>query len=1359
MTSVAGYRIVERLQATSRATIYRALREADGARVVLKVLQGEDRDPGRIARFRREFEVTCQVEGGGVVAAYELVDGPLEHAMALEDIGGDSLVRQLEHERLDVGAVLRIGVRLAEILGHVHGRGVVHKDVNPSNVVWNPRTDELRLIDFGIAMSLPRETAELKSPEVLEGTLAYMSPEQTGWMNRGVDYRTDFYSLGATLYHLAARRPPFTSAHPLGLIEAHVAQAPEPLDRVDPRVPRTFSAIVLRLLAKSPEDRYQSARALRSDLARSLDAHERQVDDPFLPGLHDVSDRFQVPEKLYGREAEIGALLEAFERVAGGATELVLVPGPAGVGKSSLVREVHGPIAARRGLFGSGKFDQFRRDAPYAALGQALASILRQILASSEPESESEDAEVSAWRDGILAALGPNAAVVAEVVPEVTRLLGELPEVPSLPLAEAQNRFHLTLRNFVGALASRGRPLVLALDDLQWADGASIELLQLLASDPELRSTLIVAAYRDGQVDESHPLRVALRAVEERGARVSVVTPHPLDRRSVTLLLADMLRAAPDHVEALATACLAMTGGNPFFLRELLRAVHDRGHLWFEPFEQRWRWDIEAIRGMDVAGDVVDLISGRMRRLEEPARRALRMAACLGSVFDLAKLACVAQGTGVETAKDLWPALEEGWIAPIGSAYRLAEHAEGFTAFYRFVHDRVRQAAYSLPAEETIGATHLDIARRLLERGGDATADAERLFEIANHVELGASLVTGEEERLRFAELDLAAGERAMAAVAHEPALRYFLAGIDLLGEDGWRRRYGLALALCSGAAEAAQLAGRSADMERVVERVLAEAHGLLDTVRAHEARIRAYIVSGRLVDGAGVGLALLARLGLAFPAKVRQTAVVRRILGVKLALARKSIEDLESLPAMRHPEKLAAMRVMMGISSGVYVAMPDLVPLVALAFVELTVRHGTAPESPYGYATYGLILCGFLNEHAAGWRFGRLAMRLVTRPESRKLRARTAFLVGTFVDHWTVPLRETLAGLEEGYRVGLDVGDVEYAFYAANFHVVHSYFAGRPLGEVAAEASAFAEGARRVRHEAAGRRLALSRQAIENLLGRSADPRRLEGSVCDGAELRALFETTQDQFALGALHVNEALLCSLFGDARGVLEHAAAAELSMRNMVGTIHVPVLHQHACIAELALLPSREPLGRVRAWGRVAWRLRQLRGWARHAPAAHRHRARMVEAEVARVLGHHARAVKAYEEAIALAAHEGYSNDQGLANELAAAYFAGRKNASRAETHLREARTAYGGWGALAKVRDIEARHPELWRASAPTPVSGVPRAVSGPRRDADDRSLTGPPSALAHTLDPGTPVVSVAPASFAPNATTTPPRQR
>jgi predicted ATPase/signal transduction histidine kinase len=1320
MFSLPGYRITEELHAGAKTQIYRGYRDQDQCPVILKTLNDDYPTQKDLACLQHEYALTkdwnenSQLDG--LLRSYALLKHQHTQVLVQQDIGGVSLNRLLADQALPLETFLTLAIAFTRSLSRLHQCHLIHKDINPSNLVVNIKTNQVQIIDFGIATQLSRETTQMQNPGHLEGTLAYLSPEQTGRMNRALDYRTDFYSLGATFYEMLACVPPFTATDPMELVHCHLARTPPPLNERRPEVPQVLCDLVQKLMAKTAEARYQSAFGLIADLETcqrlfNFNANNNDNDNdndtassiPAFPlGQKDISERFQVPQKLYGRETEIGQVLNAFERVSQGHTEILLVAGYSGVGKTDLVHELHKSITKENGYCIDGKFDQFQRDIPYASLIQAFQELLRQLLTESP-------AQIAHWKTVLNEALGGIAQVIIEVIPEVALILGPQPPVPELPPAQAQNRFNLVFQQFIRTFTTKEHPLVLFLDDLQWADLPSLQLIKLFMTDPETRYLLVIGAYRDNEVQPTHSLMLTLDEIRQTTTRMETITLRPLNQEHIQQLVAETFYCDERKSASLAQLCLQKTQGNPFFLSQFLRALVETQHISFNHTTGHWQWDIAQLQHTQITNNVVELMAEKIQTLPKTTQAVIQLAACIGNQFDLTTLALACEQSFLATAQSLWPALQEHLIVPLDETYKYigdigirhqasenpaekqkSEKSEPSpNPTFKFVHDRVQQAAYSLIQEDSKGVFHLRIGRRLLAHLSLAERD-ERIFDLVYQWNKGHVLLTDEIEKEQLARLNLIAGGKAKSSAAYHPALSYFQTGLQLVAESGWRKHYELTLSLYVEATEAAYLCGDFAQMDDLAKNVLQRAGNLLDRVKVYQIQIQACIFQDRSLDAIKIGLPVLRQLGVKLPKNPTTLHILRGVLETKLALLGKPIEALSKLPPMTEAEPLAAMQVLSSIVSAAYLAAPQLVALITCKQVSLSVKHGNTALSAYGYAGYGLILCGAMGDIETGYRFGTLSVATLEHFSAKALKARIINLVENFIKHWKDPLHERLAPLLEGYQNGVETGDFEYAAYMVFNYTHFLYIIGRELSRVQKELEKYAQMIAQFKQEQTAHLQKILLQTVANLQGQCNDPCRLKGRYYDEDTIAF---TAGNRLAMFLFHCNKMLLSFLFQKHPQALEHALAAEQNLDGGLAFPNVSACHFHMALVRLALYPDAPKNEQKLILKKVASIQKNLKKWAGHAPLNNLHKWHLVEAERKRVSGDDFTAMKHYDQAITLAIKNDFPQEAALANELAARFHLSKGRTKLAKMYLQDAHYGYQQWGAAAKVKHLEEQYPE------------------------------------------------------------------
>ncbi|MEA5574722.1 serine/threonine-protein kinase PknK, partial [Calothrix sp. UHCC 0171] len=1028
--SIPRYQISEQLYDGCRTQVYRGYRENDKLEVVIKLLKNPYPSFSELVQFRNQYTISKNLNYSGIIQTYSLEPYQNGYMLVMEDFGGISLkdyfaavdtryIASLEE-------FLQIAISLCDTLDILYRERIIHKDIKPSNILINPENKQVKLIDFSIASLLPRETQNLVNSNVLEGTLAYISPEQTGRMNRGIDYRTDFYSLGVTFYELLTGELPFSSIEPMELVYSHIAKKPTCVSNVKLGIPQVIGEIISKLMAKDAEDRYQSALGLKHDLEQCLAEIKQSGEIKYFEiAQRDICDRFIIPDKLYGRETEVEKLLHAFERVSAGATEMMLVAGFSGIGKTAVVNEVHKPIVRQRGYFVQGKYDQFNRNIPFSAFVQAFRDLMGQLLTES-------DAQVQSWKNKILAVVGENGQVIIEVIPELERIIGQQPPAPELSGTATENRFNLLFQKFTQVFTTAEHPLVMFLDDLQWADSASLKLMQLLMV--ETKYLFVIGAYRDNEVFPAHPLIMTLDDIAKTGAVINTITLQPLSQNSLNQLVGETLKCPADLAQPLTQLISQKTQGNPFFSSQFLKALYAEELITFDLAAGYWQCNITKVKEKALTDDVVEFMALQLQKLPPTTQNILKLAACIGNQFDLHTLAIVCEQSEMETSTALWKALQSGFILPQSEIYKfyvgIEEQIGQQEVFqvvnYKFLHDRIQQAAYSLIPQEQKQTTHLAIAR-LLHQSTRKTELEANIFEIVNHWNCAITLVLDPSERKNLAQLNLIAGSKAKASTANEPALTYFQTALTLLSDESWQTAPQLILALHEGAAEAAYLCGNSDQMEEWVRVILAQNLQPTQYVKAYEIQIQAYNAQGLFQEAIAIARTALAKFNVQLPEQPTPADIPPVLQEVTDLLKGRTTQDLLNLPVMTEAEPLAIMQLLSSIIATTYISAPLLFPFVILTQVKLSINHGNTALSAVGYNSYAILLSNILGDLDGAYDFGQLALQLVAKLNARFIQAKVNVAFAAFIIHCKAQFRGSLTLNIEGVQAGIEIGDLEF--------------------------------------------------------------------------------------------------------------------------------------------------------------------------------------------------------------------------------------------------------------------------------------------------------------------------------------------
>jgi len=1267
MSDDCGY-LLEALRAGSEFTLYRGRRA--GGPPVLALAPGASSHS--LGRLQHEHGLAAELDPEWALRPLALCRHGGRPMLLLEDPGVeplDLILDQSEARRLELPRFLALAGDLARALGQVHRHGLIHKDIQPANVLIDP-TDRVRLTGFGIASRLRRERQVLAPPEVIAGTFAYMAPEQTGRMNRSMDARSDLYSLGVTLYEALTGSLPFFASDPMGWIHCHIARQPvAPSERAH-GLPASIDDIVLRLLAKNPEDRYQTAAGLEIDLRKCAMMLERQgYVERFALGEHDVPDQLVLPEKLYGRDAETDVLLTAFERVVKrGRTELVLVSGYAGIGKSSIVHELHRVLVPPRGLFAAGKFDQYKRDIPYATLAQAFQGLVRQLLSKN-------DEELALWRAELVAALGPNGQLMVHLIPELALVMGEQPPLVRIEPQDASTRFYQVFRSLLAVFARPEHPLVLFIDDLQWLDAGTLELLERLVTDCEGLHLLLIGAYRDNEVSAAHPLSSTLAAMRSAGGAVSQITLAPLEVGHVAQLAADALHTDQESVAELAALVSEKTGGNPFFVIQFISMLAEEGMLSFAAESSAWQWDIGRIFAMGITDNVAELMATKLARLPVETREALGQLACLGNVADLATLAWLRNASEEQVQVTLRGAVEAGLILRGNRSIT-------------FIHDRVQEAAYALiPHAERAGA-HLRIGRLLVARTPAAELE-EKIFEIIHHFDRGAAALDSRAERDQIAELHLVAGKRAKTSSAYASAQAYFAAGRALLGQGSWGRLYRLSFELELHWAECEIVGGELAGAEQRLAALAENALELADQAAVVCLTVLLCFTTGKNERAVEVALAFLARVGILWAPRPTEAEVRQEYLEMRRRLSLRPIESLIDLPPMSDPGCIATMAVLTELFPAAYAFDRYLLELVLLRMTNLSLEHGNGESSSVAYSALNMALGSHFADYSSAYALGQLACELVERRGTDRYKARVYSCFAAFTMPWIkhLPLCQPL--MTQAFQVGSSMGDTAFAAYNQRNLITHQLVSGVPLAQVQREAEQAMAFANRIQLGMPAAWFIRQLELIQRLRGVFNQP---------PADERWAWQDVEQQPGLAMMvgyHWVFRLEERFFaGDVPAALEAAAHVEPIRWAMRSSIEEAEYDFYAALTHAAASDGCSSEQRERHSRALSGHYEQISLWAENCEENFGHRQALVGAEIARLQGRELEAQRLYEDAIRRSRKHGFVQNEALASELAGQFHGARGLGTIADAYLRQARDGYERWGALVKVRQLDARYPQL-----------------------------------------------------------------
>ena len=1350
---LVGFCQLEQIGKTIHSIIYRGIRERDRLPVIIKLICQEFPHPQTISSFQKEYEILKSLEDSGIIKAYDLIRHDHRLALILEDFGGQSLDRMKQKPGFAVPEILSISLKTVKALAAIHDANIIHKDINPSNILYSSETQELKISDFGIATQLPKEQKNLTNHNKLVGTLAYISPEQTGRMNRGLDYRSDYYSLGISVYELLTQRLPFLSQEPMELIHAHLAKIPPSPHEINPKVPKPVSDIVMKLMAKNAEDRYQSAEGILHDLEGCLDLLSKPHKiHGFELGQQDICDRFIIPDKLYGRATEVQTLLDSFERVAQGNSELMLVTGFSGIGKTAVINEVYKPITRRKGYFIKGKFDQFNRDIPFSALVQAFDSLVKQLLTES-------DRHINQWKNKILAALGNNAQVIIDVIPNLEIILGKQPTPPELSGSVAQNRFNLVFGQFVRVFTQQEHPLVIFLDDLQWADSASLSLLKLLMNQSEQTtgSLMVLGAYRNNEVSPAHPLMLCLKELEKQPACIQTLTLEPLVESDINYLVADTLLCSTLVAASLSGLVYQKTSGNPFFTTQFLKGLYEDGYINFNRQENCWQCNINQIRNLVLTDDVVEFIVVRLQKLPVATRDVLKLAACIGNQFDLATLAVICEQNQLDVANNIWFALQTGLIIPETYIYRLYTKYQVLNKpdcnliRYRFLHDRVQQSAYALISEDERQEVHLKIGRLLKDRIS-LEQQADKIFEIINQINIGSSLLVDVQDREEAVKLNLAAGNRAKHSTAYKTAAQYFRKGLQLLEKNCWQQQYSITFEIYHKLAEVEYLTGNFEQCNSLIESALTHVKSRIDRVKLYNILIVSNTISTNHQQAIKTGLKSLKLLHEPLPEVDLDNQLKIEFKNAKDKLSSTDIGFLINAKNIENEEKKLAIEVLKNIDPPTYFANLPLYYLVVVRSVNLSLQYGNSPESSKGFCTYGLLQSVMFNQFQEGLEFGNLALALSEKFNNPSQISQVCVVLGGYLKHWVHPLKTTKSILDKGYQVGAECGDLQFAGYSLIFKVLHLFYSGINLETLLVEIAPLLKFARESQNH----------WAIDAITACEIIALNLSNKTSNLADFSTAHLEEEQYIAMGKSHGSFSWISTyltikskvmyMYGDFQAGLALAQEAESYLSfvagmfssaehnfstslNLVALLREKIANQAAKLAQSE--PNPTSLDIEQELERVYQNQKQLKKWADSCPENFLHKYDLVQAEISQLMGDKTAAIELYDRAIVGAQENSFIQEEALANELAAKFYLDWGKDKVAAGYLQEAHYCYAQWGAQAKINQLEQQYPELLSPilqQSTRIFDSIATLSSLPNLDRSDKLTQSPFSSLNNVLD-------------------------
>ncbi|MEY2857990.1 MAG: hypothetical protein RLZZ74_2302, partial [Cyanobacteriota bacterium] len=1291
MNWVYSYKLVERVYADARFELERMLHESDQDLVLIKTISSQLSGIETKKSLNQEYALLSNFDTESIIKPRGLKKHANKLILILENFAGQSLVQFLETSSISLPGFLTIALQLVEALQAIHRQGIIHRNLQPGCILINPQSLELKIIDFSWAIKT--DSNATVASELLPGlNIRYIAPEQTGRMNIPLDRRADFYSLGILLYQMSTGVLPYHVEDSLELLHSHLAQTPIAPHDLDDRLPLVISSLIMKLLAKNPDERYQSASAIKADLENCHDQYtDYGVIEEFELATLDRRSQFKISPQLYGRSMEFDAIAESVGSINSQTAEILLITGDSGIGKTALVNQVIPSIIGSRGYFITGKFEQLGGSTPYKAIIQALRELIPQLLTETLESRQ-------LWQQKIQTAIANNGKVITNILPELELIIGSQPDIPKLPAQENQNRFNTVFIKFLQVLAQAECPLILFLDNLQWADSGSLNLLELLLEDYDSRHLLIVGAYCDEapptlrDVGTYHPLVQTIAKISQ-ASEVKQISLQPLAIAEINCLLVDTLNCEPEISLPLAQLLLQRTHGNPFLLNLLLQAFEREQLLTFDFVTLSWQWSIAQIQSTSLANyNILELLCSNLNQLPSACLQILKLAACIGNRFDLKLLTNICQrvapsgeiNTQINTlpfnqeiiAQKLNYALQEGII--------IFEHPQS-TASYQFLHDRVYQTIYSLLTEAELSRLHFVIGQFLLQQTPPVELE-EKIFVIVHHLNLAQALLKDQLAKNRLAKLNLAASKKAKAANAYEVAVNYLDIALNLLPTSTWQNNYPLMLAVYQEAAEVEYLQGNFIDAEQLGNILLTQAETILDQVQIYKIKIHAHIAQNHMELAVDLGLYVLKLLNIDLPNDLTDNPEYT----LRLDITQQNIKSLKNLPIMNNCSEIRAMEILTIIVPPVYIVQPQLFPVVVAKMVHLCLHHGNCALSAYAYALYGLLLCASGNINT-GYQLGELAEELQAKFDAQDIKSKVSFLFNNMIRHWRKPAIATLEHFLQGIQNGIEVGDLEYACFHAKYYCTYLFLVGEPLATVEAKSLPQIEMIAHFKQDFQLNYARIWHQLNLNLQGQAPDKLLLIGKGFDESEMLIMWQAANNATSLFAFYLAKLILCYFFQDYPQAVVYGRQGKQYLSAAVGTMCFSEYYFYYGLAMLALCHAQSEVQSINLLDEIIDCQQKIQYWANHAPDHYQHKYELISAEIARVHGDAEQAATHYDQAIAEATKVGYLHLSALAEELAGEFYLSRGRTKIASYYLTDAYQSYLSWGALAKAQELEFKH--------------------------------------------------------------------
>lgn len=1297
MVAVAGYQILEKLHTGSSTEIYRCIRESDQKSFILKTLRDEYPTNKQIVSLRHEYNLLKSLNLPNVITAIEVIEQTRYPILVLEDIHGQSLKIFLNHHTLNLNDFFKIALQLVDTIGALHQKNIIHKDIKPANIIIEPKSMQIKLIDLSISSKLTEENLNYINLNTLEGTLDYMSPEQTGRMNRPLDYRSDFYSLGVTFFEMLTQERPFQASDPLEMVHCHIAKVPPSVTDINPHIPSILAKIIAKLLSKMPEERYASMVGLKKDLNFCLEQWQQHNAIPnFSLGQSDLHDHLHISHRLYGREVEVKKILTSFDHLMQqGRCELLLVSGYSGIGKTSLVKEVYRSIIQQNGYFISGKYDQLQRSTPYTAIIAALQGLVKQVLTDSEKRFDQ-------IKRALGEALGNIGQVIIDLIPEVELIIGKQPPIPLLNPQETQNRFNLVFRNFVKVFATAEHPLVIFLDDLQWADSASLAFIENISSDPVNCYLLLIGAYRDNEVQAGHILLDTLQRIKRSNITIESIVLQPLEIIDIENLLSDTFSCEKAKVTELALLLQEKTLGNPFFICEFLKSLYQERHLQFSYEQGAWQWNINELKQASITHNVIELLTTQIHKLPENTQFILKLAACIGHTFNLQTLMVISEQTLIQVAKAMWEAMQARFIIALSESSVTEQLAEAThldpigtdleNVCYQFAHDRIQHAIYSLIPKEIRQKTHLQIGRLLLKNHTLEEND-KQLFTIVNHFDQSVALINDATERKLLSQYNLWAGKKAKKSGAYTGAASYFQVGIELLTENCWESDYSLAYPFYLELAECEYLLKDFNNAGNHIELLLKNVT-LVDKAAVYIVQINAFRNINKNQEAVAIGIHALKLFGFRLSSNVNLMHLLKEVIKIKWKIRGKKIPALAyQLSKVSDAHIIAIIRILYTILPAAYLVRKVLYAVIASKLMSLGLTYGYSQEMIFACIVYAGFLAAGLNQIDTAFEFVDLAKNIEGQLKPTYPPYHNTFVLGWGLIFLKYPLRESMAYLQKTYQLALEAGDVAFASYAS-YKIIGFYHLGEELDEVRMELEKIVAFCKYYERTNAYYFFQVFHEITKSLK---------EDLTVNYNELLQMVEKITEEGYLARVFGYH-FLCQLHY-MTGRYDDALVMAQRMVDLIeytkATFDYPYELFSYALSLIACYKKASLKEQKKYYKTIKKIQKKFELWEKHCSDNYRFLYLHLLAEIAQLENKILLAINLYDEAISAASKNKRIQFVALANERAAYFHLELNKPHFVKHYILQAHQAYQRWGALAKCHLLEQQYSSVFQTSEKT----------------------------------------------------------